>query len=74
MPSSLDSGIPDGALGGGSNRLFQLPRFVPQAAGFRRAPVPIKGTESGALVGSEVLRVREEGAEGAADMGVDDSL
>ena len=30
------------ALRGGANRRFQLPRFVPQVAGLRRAPVQIK--------------------------------
>ena len=30
---------------GGANRLFRLPRFIPQAAGFRRAPVQIKAIE-----------------------------
>jgi len=30
------------ALRGGANRLSRLPWFVPQAAGFRRAPVQIK--------------------------------
>ena len=29
----------------GSNRLFQLPRFVPQVAGFRRMSVEMKGQE-----------------------------
>jgi hypothetical protein len=33
---------PPHALKAGANRLFQLPRYVPQAAGFLRAPLQLK--------------------------------
>ena len=54
------------ALMGGANRLFQLPGFVPQAAGFRRARVQIKVRKKDDLIpngGQEVALRWVQGAQ-----------
>ena len=39
----------------GPNRVFRASRFVPQVAGFRRAPVQIKAIETDDLVTEQVI-------------------